>query len=177
MPGIDREVRFCFLAQPTDVNFGGKVHGGMVMKWIDQAGYACAVAWSGQYCVTVAVGGIRFVNPILIGDMVTVHCQLIYTGNTSMHFSVDVVARRLETGEEKLATHCVVVMVATDKSGKPSPVPKWLPQSDDDKALAAYAQKLMELDRNIEQEVARYRDAAHLAWGGGHSSEPGKNSP
>jgi acyl-CoA hydrolase len=163
MPGTDREVRFCFLAQPTDVNFGGKVHGGMVMKWIDQAGYACAVGWSGIYCVTVAVGGIRFVNPILIGDLVTVHCQLIYTGNTSMHFAVDVIARALETGQERLATHCVVVMVATDKGGRPTTVPKWEPVSDDDKALAAYAQKLMELDRSIEQEVTRYRDAAHLA--------------
>jgi acyl-CoA hydrolase len=86
-----------------------------------------------------------------------------------MHFSVDVIARRLETGEEKLATHCVVVMVATDRDGKPTPVPKWLPESDDDKALAAYAQKLMELDKNIEQEIARYRDAAHLAWGHGQS--------
>ena len=163
MPGTDREVRFCFLAQPTDVNFGGKVHGGMVMKWIDQAGYACAVGWCGCYCVTVAVGGIRFVNPILIGDMVTVHAQLIYTGNTSMHFAVDVIAKRLETGEEKLATHCVVVMVATDKAGKPTAVPKWLPETDDDRALAASAQKLMELDKGIEQEVARYREAAHLA--------------
>jgi acyl-CoA hydrolase len=166
MPGQDREVRFCFLAQPTDVNFGGKVHGGMVMKWIDQAGYACAVGWSGGYCVTVAVGGIRFVNPILIGDLVTVHAQLIYTGNTSMHFAVDVIARRLETGLETLATHCVVVMVATDPVGKPTAVPKWLPQTDDDKALAAYAQKLMELDKNIEQEITRYREAAHLAASG-----------
>ncbi|HET6552306.1 MAG TPA: hotdog domain-containing protein, partial [Dyella sp.] len=65
MPGKQHEVNFRFLAQPTDVNFGGKVHGGMVMKWIDQAGYACAVGWSGKYCVTVAVGGIRFVQPIL----------------------------------------------------------------------------------------------------------------
>lgn len=100
MPGTDREVRLCFLAQPADVNFGGKVHGGMVMKWIDQAGYACAVAWSGQYCVTVAVGGIRFVNPILIGDLVVVYCQLIHTGNTSMHFAVDVIARPRKRGGE-----------------------------------------------------------------------------
>ena len=98
MPGTDREVTFRFLAQPTDVNFGGKVHGGMVMKWIDQAGYACAVGWSGKYCVTVAVCGIRFVHPILIGDLVSVHCQLIYTGNTSMHLSVDVGARSLGRG-------------------------------------------------------------------------------
>ena len=162
MPGTDRELTFRFLAQPSDVNFGGKVHGGMVMKWIDQAGYACAVGWSGRYCVTVAVCGIRFVHPILIGDLVTVHCQLIYTGTTSMHFSVDVSGRRLETGVEVLATHCVVVMVATDEAGKPTPVPKWEPHNADDEALAAYASKLMELDRGIEQEIARYRDAAHL---------------
>jgi acyl-CoA hydrolase len=162
MTSPTREVSFCFLAQPTDVNFGGKVHGGMVMKWIDQAGYACAVGWSGRYCVTVAVGGIRFVRPILIGDLVTVHCQLIYTGNTSMHFGVDVVARDLVSGQESLATHCVIVMVATDASGRPTPVPKWEPESEDDRALAIYAQKLMELDRNLEQEIARYREDAHL---------------
>jgi len=162
MAGQPHEVTFRFLAEPTDVNFGGKVHGGMVMKWIDQAGYACAVGWSGKYCVTVAVGGIRFVRPIMIGDMVTVRCQLIYTGNTSMHFCVDVLARNLQTGNEILATHCVIVMVATDDAGKPTPVPKWQPQAEDDKALEAYAQKLMDLDKSIEQEVARYREAAHL---------------
>jgi acyl-CoA hydrolase len=59
----EREITLRFLAEPTDVNFGGKVHGGAVMKWIDQAGYACAVGWSGQYCVTVYVGGIRFHSP------------------------------------------------------------------------------------------------------------------
>jgi len=163
MPGQDREVKFCFLAQPTDVNFGGKVHGGMVMKWIDQAGYACAVGWSGMYCVTVAVGGIRFVQPIMIGDLVSIDCKLIYTGNTSMHFGVDVIARNLASGKDVLATHCVVVMVATDPAGKPTPVPKWEPQTEDDKCLAAYAKKLMELDKGIEQEISRYRDAAHLA--------------
>jgi acyl-CoA hydrolase len=162
MPGQDREVKFCFLARPTDVNFSGKVHGGFVMQWIDQAGYACAVGWSGKNCVTVALGGIRFVNPICIGDLVTVHCQLIYTGNTSMHFSVDVLARDLTTGTEVLTTHCVIVMVAVDGEGKPTPVPKWQPATEDDRALAAYAQKLMELDKNIEQEIARYREAAHL---------------
>jgi len=55
-----------FLAEPTDVNFGGKVHGGMLMKWMDQAGYACAVGWTGHYCVTVSVGAIRFRNPVLV---------------------------------------------------------------------------------------------------------------
>jgi acyl-CoA hydrolase len=92
MPGQQHEVTFRFLAQPTDVNFGGKVHGGMVMKWIDQAGYACAVAWSGAYCVTVSVSGIHFVAPIRIGDLVSVHARLIHTGTSSMHLAVDVMA-------------------------------------------------------------------------------------
>jgi acyl-CoA hydrolase len=59
------KVIFRFLAEPTDVNFGGKVHGGAVMKWIDQAGYACAAGWSGHYCVTVSVAGVKFRRPIL----------------------------------------------------------------------------------------------------------------
>ncbi len=81
MSGQQHEVTFRFLAQPTDVNFGGKVHGGMAMKWIDQAGYACAVGWSGAYCVTASVSGIQFVAPILIGDLVTVRARLIHTAH------------------------------------------------------------------------------------------------
>jgi len=79
------EITLRFLAEPSDVNFGGKGHGGAVMKWIDQAGYACAVGWSGHYCVTLYVGGIRFYKPILIGNMVEVRARVIYTGKTSIH--------------------------------------------------------------------------------------------
>ena len=82
-----------FLAEPTDVNFGGKVHGGMVMKWIDQAGFACAVNWCHGYAVTVYVGGIRFYKPIHIGNLVEIRCKLIHTGKTSMHIAVDVYSK------------------------------------------------------------------------------------
>ena len=58
-----------FLAEPSTVNFGGKVHGGTVMKWIDEAGYACATSWSKRYCVTVFIGSIRFHRPIRIGEL------------------------------------------------------------------------------------------------------------
>ena len=66
----EREVTIRFPAEPMDINFGGKVHGGAVMKRIDRAGYPCAVGWSGQYCVTVYVGGIRSYRPVLIGNVV-----------------------------------------------------------------------------------------------------------
>ncbi len=66
-----------FLAEPGDVNFGGKVHGGAVMKWIDLAAYACSAAWSGKYCITAYAGGIRFVAPIHVGNLVEVSAKVI----------------------------------------------------------------------------------------------------
>jgi acyl-CoA hydrolase len=162
MPGQQREVNFRFLAEPTDVNFGGKVHGGMVMKWIDQAGYACAVGWSGCYCVTVAVGGIQFLEPILIGDLVTVRSKLIRTGRTSMHLAVDVLARDLKGRNERLATSCVIVFVALDSpDGKPAIVPAWQPASDEDRRLAEYAERMMGLSKAMEQQVAEFKSVRH----------------
>lgn len=154
MPGKQHEVSFRFLAQPADVNFGGKVHGGMVMKWIDQAGYACAVAWSGAYCVTASVSGIQFVAPILIGDLVTVRARVIHTGRSSMHLAVDVLARDLRKDEHHLATSCVMVFVALDApEGKPTPVPSWLPRDTNEQRLQQQAMKLMELSKEMEQLV------------------------
>jgi acyl-CoA hydrolase len=164
MPGVQREMTFRFLAEPTDVNFGGKVHGGMVMKWIDQAGYACAVAWSGRYCVTVAIGGIQFVQPILIGDLVTVRCRLIRTGTSSMHFTVDVLACDLRDRQERLATSCVIVFVALDSpDGKPTPVQPWQPGTEEDRRLAAYAERMTGLSKAMESQVAEFQAAAPVA--------------
>ncbi len=130
-----RELTLQFLAEPADVNFGGKVHGGMVMKWIDQAGYACAAGWCGGYAVTVYVGGIRFLRPIQIGQLVEVHAQVIHTGTTSMHLAVDVYSRHPTQRERHKTTHCIIIFVAMDEHGKPTPVPQWQPQSESDRQL------------------------------------------
>jgi acyl-CoA hydrolase len=164
MPGQQNEVTFRFLAEPTDVNFGGKVHGGMVMKWIDQAGYACAVGWSGAYCVTASVSGIQFVKPILIGDLVTVKARLIHTGTSSMHLAVDVQASDLRSGEPRLATSCVMVFVALDSpEGKPTPVPTWVPRNDDDVRLQEYARRLMDMSKAMERQVVSLHPGASTA--------------
>lgn len=160
MIGRQRELSLRFLAEPTDVNYGGKVHGGIVMKWIDQAGYAAAVGWSGKYSVTVAVGGIRFVAPIRTSDLVTVTTKLVYTGTSSMHFSVDVTARDPMGGKARLCTHCIIVFVALDGvDGKPCEVPALTQETDEDRRLAEYALKVMDLSKGIEQTIERYREA------------------
>lgn len=148
-----------FLAEPGEVNFGGKVHGGSVMKWIDQAGYTCAVGWSGQYCVTVYVGGIRFYKPVHIGSLVEVQAQVIYTGKTSLHIAVDVSAGDPRSPHREKTTHCIIVFVAVDSQGKPIPVPQWQPQSAEDKAMEQYAIKLMELRQQIEAQMEPFLPA------------------
>jgi acyl-CoA hydrolase len=158
----EREVTMRFLAEPTDINFGGKVHGGAVMKWIDQAGYACAVGWSGQYCVTVYVGGIRFYKPVHIGNVVEVHARLVYTGRTSMHVVVDVGASDPKDRRRTKTTHCVIVFVAVDEQGNPVQVAKWRPETEEDAALEQYAIKLMELRKSMEETEVSLRSAVPL---------------
>jgi acyl-CoA hydrolase len=125
-----------FLAEPSTVNFGGKVHGGTVMKWIDEAGYACATSWAKRYCVTVSVGTIRFERPIMIGDLVEVQARLAFTGKTSMNISVEVRSGDMKLGEMNKVTDCLVVFVAVDPQGKTIPVERWVPETPGDMALA-----------------------------------------
>jgi len=149
-------VVFRFLSEPSDVNFGGKVHGGAVMKWIDQAAYTCAVNWSSQYCVTVYVGGIRFLNPILIGDMVEVQAKLIYTGRSSMHIAVDIRTINPKTKKETKTTHCIIVFAAVDEAGKTVTVPEWKPQTEEERSLQRYAMRLSDMRKQISEEMKSY---------------------
>lgn len=142
-----------FISEPQDINFGGKVHGGAVMNWIDNAGYASACNWSGAYCVTAYVGGIRFIKPIKIGALVRIETQIIYTGTTSMHISVDVYSKGVTKGEFHKTTHCIMVFVAVDEEGKPTPIKRWKPQSEEEKKFESYAIKLMDLRKDIDQEM------------------------
>jgi acyl-CoA hydrolase len=142
-----------FLAQPQDVNFGGKVHGGSVMRWIDQAGFACAAGWSGGYCVTVYVGGIRFVKPIRIAQLVEVEARVILTGRTSMHLAVEVAAIDIASGQRTETSQCVIVFVAVDAQGEPRAVPAWVPRTRLERAWATYAERLAAVREAMEVEL------------------------
>ena len=144
---------FRFLAEPTDVNFNGKVHGGTVLKWIDQAGYACAVRWSSHYCVTASIGGVEFLAPVRIGDLVTVAARVVATGRTSLRVVVTVAARDLRSGEERLTTHCMMVFVAMNDEGKPVPVPAFAPATEDERHLADLALRMGKLSSELHADV------------------------
>jgi acyl-CoA hydrolase len=150
-----RSVTLRFLAEPTDVNFGGKVHGGAVMKWIDQAGYTCAAGWAGTYCVTVYLGALHFLGPIRVGELVELRALVIRTGRTSLDIAVDVYAGDPKSRERRRTGHCVVVFVALDAEGRPTGVPQWRPSGELDLALELYASRLGELRKQMDAEMER----------------------
>ncbi|MEL0629513.1 acyl-CoA thioesterase [Psychromonas aquatilis] len=153
-----RDITLRFLAETQDVNFGGKVHGGAVMKWIDLAAYACAAGWSGRYCVTAYAGGIRFIAPIHVGSLVEVDAKVIYTGKSSMHIALEVNACDPKSLNRRLTTNCIVIMVAVDQNGHSEQVPQWVPESEEDIRQNETAKKLMEMRKKIGEEMEVFAD-------------------
>ena len=159
-----RGVTLRFLAEPGDVNFGGKVHGGAVMKWIDQAGYTCAAGWTGTYCVTVYLGGLHFLGPIRVGEVVELRALVIRTGSTSLDIAIDVYAGDPTSPVRRRTGHCVIVFVALDADGRPTTVPPWRAESEIDRALEGYAARLAVLRKQMDVEME-----GHLADEAGRS--------
>jgi acyl-CoA hydrolase len=161
MPSRQREATLTFMAEPTSANFSGNVHGGSVMKWLDHAGYACAAGWSERYCVTVNVGGIRFLRPIHVGNLVRVRAKVIYTGRSSMHVLLDVSATDPRQLDYQSTTRCVMVFVAMGEDGKPMAVEPWTPSTEKDIALADAAVKLMDSSKSIMNDARLAIDAGY----------------
>lgn len=136
-----------FLAKPTDINWGGKVHGGTAMEWIDEAGAACTMEWSGEHTVAVYAGGIRFYQPISIGDLIEVDARMMRTDKRSMQMSIHVRAGDAHRGRDELETaiHATVSYIAMDIDGNALPARQFTPVTDEDKRLAEHANILREL--------------------------------
>jgi len=148
----DHIVEFRFLAEPTDVNFGGKVHGGMVMKWIDQASYACAAKWSKRYCVTVSANGIRFIRPILVGQLITVTARIVHTGKTSMHIYVVVRSGDPKDNLIVVTNRCFISFMAIDESGYPIKVPTYKPIDEEDNLLEQVAMHAKDFAKKLDKD-------------------------
>jgi acyl-CoA hydrolase len=137
-----------FVTDPTDANGSGHVHGGRVMRWIDEAAAVCGTNWTGAQIITSYIAGIRFHGPVTIGDAVEVTARIIHTGPRSVHISVHVSTTDAHGGQA--VAHGVAVVVALDECGNARPVPKWHPDSDEDRRLDRHARHLIELRQFIE---------------------------
>jgi acyl-CoA hydrolase len=109
--------------QPPDANVWGNVHGGAIMRMVDEAGGAVAQRHSRRPCVTVAMDSMIFQEPVFIGDLLTIRARLTYVGVTSMEVEAHLEAENLRTGAARNAGMCHMIYVALDDDGQPTPVP------------------------------------------------------
>jgi acyl-CoA hydrolase len=127
-----RELKMTVLATPDMVNFSGNIHGGAVLKLLDQVAYCCAVQYSKQYCVTLAVERVVFMGPIHVGELVTFLALVNYVGRTSMEIGIKVISGAPKENTVRHVVSCFFTMVAVDEQRKPTLVPSFTPKSPEE---------------------------------------------
>jgi len=121
---IESQVSITELMLPSHSNFSGKIHGGYILNLMDQIAFACASKHSRSYCVTASVNKVDFLNPIEVGELVTLKASINYTGRTSMVVGLRVESENIQTGVKKHCNSSYFTMVAKSPDGKKNiPVP------------------------------------------------------
>ena len=141
------------LMTPDMANFSGNVHGGHILKLLDQVAYACASRYAQRYVVTLSVDQVVFRQPIHVGELVTFLASINYTGATSMEVGIKVVTENIQSQVVRHANSCFFTMVAVNDQGRPVPVAQLVPETPDQLRRFEAAKTRRELRRELE---ARY---------------------
>ena len=121
------------LMTPDTANFAGNVHGGTILKLLDQVAYCCASRYAGRYVVTLSVDQVMFRQPVHVGDLVTFLASVNYTGRSSMEIGIRVVTENIQQRTQRHANSCYFTMVAVDADRKPQAVPPLVPETEEQK--------------------------------------------
>jgi len=138
------------LMQPEHANNLGNVHGGWIMKMVDEAGALACMRHAQRRVVTVAVDSLVFREPIRIGDLVTINAEITFAGRTSMEAEVEVVAENPITGEKVHTNRAYLVYVALDDDGRPTTVPELVVETEKEKQRLEQAKERQK--RRISQQ-------------------------
>lgn len=139
------------LMTPDMANFSGNVHGGTILKLLDQVAYACASRYASQYVVTLSVDQVMFRQPIHVGELVTFLASVNYTGTTSMEIGVKVLTEDIRAQVIRHANSCFFTMVAVDELGQPTQVPPLDPSTPEEKRRYQAALIRRELRKEFER--------------------------
>ena len=146
------------LMTPDTANFSGKVHGGALLKMLDQVAYACASRYAGRYVVTLSVDQVVFRQPIQVGELVTFLASVNHTGRSSMEVGIKVVAEDIRARLVRHVNSCFFTMVAVDDAGQPVTVAPLAPATADERRRWAAA----ELRREMRRETQRRFEAIRV---------------
>lgn len=143
------------LMTPDKANFGGKVHGGQMLKTLDEVAFVCASRYSSRYVVTLSVDQVLFKEPIHIGELVTFLASVNMTGKTSMEVGIKVLSESVTERRTRHVMTCYFTMVAVDEQGHSVEVPPLHPTD----ATGRQRRRAAELRRELRREVeARYQE-------------------
>jgi uncharacterized protein (TIGR00369 family) len=156
---------------PAYANFGGKIHGGILLSLMDKVAYACASKHAGNYCVTVSVENVEFLEPVEVGEMVTLFASVNYVGKTSMVIGIKVIAENFKVGTVKHTNTSYFTMVAKGEDGQPTLVPGLILETKEDVKRFLEAIKRRELKASYKKELQKARlslleDSENLALKG-----------
>lgn len=157
LPPAASRITLAQLMGPPDANLHGNVHGGHIMKLMDEAGASAAMRHAGRPVVTVAVDQVLFLEPIHLGDLVTLQAQVTYVGRSSLETRLIVNAQNLLTGQQAHTNTAYFVYVALDEAGKPIAVPTLLIETDDERQewQAAQERQAYRLGQRARRQGAR----------------------
>lgn len=145
------------LMTPDMANFSGNVHGGTILKFLDQVAYACASRYAGRYVVTLSVDQVMFRQPIHVGELVTFLAAVNHTGTSSMEVGIKVVAENIQTQEVCHANSCFFTMVAVDEQRKPVAVAPIKPSGDIEVRRYAAAEVRKKLRQEFTKQFANLK--------------------
>jgi acyl-CoA hydrolase len=145
------------LMTPDTANFSGKVHGGSVLKLLDQVAFACASRYASSYVVTLSVDQVMFRQPIHVGELLTFLAAVNHTGTSSMEVGIKVIAENIRTQVQRHVNSCFFTMIAVDDQGKPQAVPAIEPATPDEHRRHAAAALRKAMRQEMEQRYAAIR--------------------
>ena len=144
------QLRMTVLMTPDTANFAGNVHGGTILKLLDQVAYACASRYAGRYVVTLSVDQVVFRQAVHVGELVSFLASVNHTGTSSMEVGIKVIAEDIRSQADRHVNSCFFTMVAVDDERKPVAVPPLGPSSADERRRHAAA--VVRKEMRIEQE-------------------------
>jgi acyl-CoA hydrolase len=148
MPKQEKYLTMTVLMTPDMANFSGHVHGGSLLKLLDQVAYACAAKYCKSYVVTAALDQVFFRQQVHVGELVTFLAHVNLVGRSSMEIGIKVVAENLRTHEKRHTTSCYFTMVALDENGNTIEVQRLTVETETEKRQYAAA----ELRKQLRQE-------------------------
>jgi len=144
------QLSMTLLMTPDTANFSGKVHGGTILKLLDQVAYACASRYAKSYVVTMSVDQVVFRQPIQVGELVTFLASVNHTGTSSMEIGIKVIAEDIRSQVVRHVNSCYFTMVAIDDDGKKKTVPPRVPENEEERRRHRAAELRREMRREME---------------------------